>query len=58
MKNGQDRDYLTFHKRISKLPSAKCRPNSSFGIPSTNYTMNSLYGKGEKRINLRKSQNY
>ena len=56
MKNGQDRDCLTFHKRISKLPSAKCRPNSSFGIPSTNYTMNSLYGKGERSLSMRKSR--
>ena len=54
MKNEQERDCLTFHKRISKLSSAKVRPNSSFGIPSTNYTINSL--KGERSLSMRKSR--
>ena len=54
MKNDQERDCLTFHKRISKLSSAKVRPNSSFGIPSTNYTINSL--KGERSLSMRKSR--
>ena len=54
MKNDQERDCLTFHKRISKLSSAKIRPNSSFGIPSTNYTINSL--KGERSLSMRKSR--
>ena len=54
MKNDQERDCLTFHKRISKLSSAKVRPNSSFGIPSINYTINSL--KGERSLSMRKSR--
>ena len=57
MKNRNECDRLSFKKRITKISSSKRRPNSSFGIPSsTNYTMNSLYIKKDKSLNLRKSQ--
>ncbi len=57
MKNHNECDRLSFKKRITKISSSKRRPNSSFGIPSsTNYTMNSLYIKKDKSLNLRKSQ--
>ena len=57
MKNRNECDSLSFKKRIIKISSSKRRPNSSFGIPSsTNYTMNSLYIKKDKSLNLRKSQ--
>ena len=51
-----EHDRLSFKKRISKVSNTKRRPNSSFIIPSTNYTINSLYAKGDKSINIRKSQ--
>ena len=56
MKNHLEYDRLSFKKRISKISNSKRRPNSSFIIPSTNYTINSLYTKGEKSQNIRKSQ--
>ena len=56
MKNYPEYDRLSFKKRISKISNTKRRPNSSFIIPSTNYTINSLYTKGEKSLSLRKSQ--
>ena len=57
MKNRNECDRISFKKRITKISSSKRRPNSSFGIPSsTNYTMNSLYIKKDKSLNLRKSQ--
>ena len=56
MKNYPEFARLSFKKRISKISNTKRRPNSSFIIPSTNYTINSLYTKGEKSISLRKSQ--
>ena len=57
MNNRNECDRLSFKKRITKISSSKRRPNSSFGIPSsTNYTMNSLYIKKDKSLNLRKSQ--
>ena len=57
MSNNRERDKLSFKKRITKINNINHRPNSSFVFSSTNYTMNSLYGKWEKSINLRKSQN-
>ena len=56
MKNHLEYDRLSFKKRISKISNSKRRPNSSFIIPSTNYTINSLYTKGEKSLSIRKSQ--
>ena len=56
MKNHLEYDRLSFKKRISKISNTKRRPNSSFIIPSTNYTINSLYTKGEKSMSIRKSQ--
>ena len=56
MKNHLEYDRLSFKKRISKISNSKRRPNSSFIIPSTNYTINSLYTKGEKSMSIRKSQ--
>ena len=56
MKTRLEHDRLSFKKRISKVSNTKRRPNSSFIIPSTNYTINSLYAKGDKSINIRKSQ--
>ena len=56
MKNHLEYDRLSFKKRISKISNTKRRPNSSFIIPSTNYTINSLYTKGEKSQSIRKSQ--
>ena len=56
MKNHLEYDRLSFKKRISKISNTKRRPNSSFIIPSTNYTINSLYTKGEKSLSIRKSQ--
>ena len=44
-------------KRITKVNNSKNRPNSSFVFSSTNYTIHSLYNKGERNINLRKSNN-
>ena len=56
MKNHLEYARLSFKKRISKISNSKRRPNSSFIIPSTNYTINSLYTKGEKSLSIRKSQ--
>ena len=56
MNNNCEKDKLSFKKRITKINNINHRPNSSFVFSSTNYTMNSLYGKGEKSINLKKSQ--
>ena len=58
MKNRLEYDRLSFKKRISKLSNSKRRPNSSFIVPSTNYTINSLYTKGDKSASMKKSQEY
>ena len=50
-------DKVSLKKRITKVNNSKNRPNSSFIFSSTNYTIHSLYGKGDKSINLRKSKN-
>ena len=56
MKNVLEYDRLSFKKRISKISNSKRRPNSSFIVPSTNFTINSLYYKGDKTLSVRKSQ--
>ena len=58
MKNRLEYDRLSFKKRISKLSNSKRRPNSSFIVPSTSYTINSLYTKGDKSASMKKSQKY
>ena len=56
MKTHLEYDRSSFKKRMSKVNSIKQRPNSSFIIPSSNYTINALYAKGDKNSNVRKSQ--
>ena len=55
MNNVPEYDKVTLKKRIMKVNNSKNRPNSSFVFSSTNYTIHSLYNKGERNINLRKS---
>ena len=55
MKNHREYVRLSFKKRISKFSNTIRRPNSSFIVPSNNYTINSLYAKGDKSLNIRKS---
>ena len=55
MNNVPEYDKVPLKKRITKVSNSKNRPNSSFVFSSTNYTIHSLYNKGERNINLRKS---
>ena len=55
MNNVPEYDKVPLKKRITKVNNSKNRPNSSFVFSSTNYTIHSLYNKGERNINLRKS---
>ena len=55
MNNVPEYDKVPLKKRIMKVNNSKNRPNSSFVFSSTNYTIHSLYNKGERNINLRKS---
>ena len=57
MSNVQEYDKVSLKKRITKVNNSKNRPNSSFIFSSTNYTIHSLYGKGERNIDLKKTNN-